>query len=332
MKQEHTYYQDTIVKIPLKENIVNPGEGSLNDKFVRSTLPALPESRTAQRDSVIAEKQEQQVLPTPEQIRYWWWQREKKIVVGESRYIQPNHSLKVHSSVPSEKTTLVLPERKVQHTNTDWQTLLLAAGFILIASIRTTWGKYLASLFKSVVNYSTSVRMFKEKNSSVIYAATRLDALFFLVFPIFMFQLTLFFNINLPFHNIYLYLLSLFVLAVFIISKKLFYNTLGHILDKSAETSEFLFNLDNFNRVMGLALLPVATIIIFYPSENLQVPVIFGVILVVFLYLKLLYRGFKVLITKQFSIFYLFLYFCTLEILPLVLLYKIMIEQMEGVI
>ncbi len=328
MERANTYYQDTITKISSKEQTAIPGANTPNNNSVQNSLH---EPGTSKGDSV-ATGTEERVVPTPEQIRYWWWQREKKIVVGESRYIEPKHELKVYSAVPSEKTGLALPEKKVQHTSTDWLTIILTIGFILIASLRTAWGKYLGNLFKSVVNYSTSVRMFNEKNSAVLYAASRLDILFFLVFPIFIFQLFLYFNIKIPIQNFYLYLLSLSILALFIIYKKLLYKSLGYIFKNIPETSEFLFNLDNFNRVLGLVLLPVVTITVFYPTSNPQIPVIFGILLVVFLYLKLLYRGFKVLIAKQFSIFYLFLYFCTLEILPLVLLYKIMTVQVEGVI
>ena len=228
MKQEYTYFQDTTTtKIPLKENVHSPDAGFLNNlSGTRNPLPALPNLDITREKTTNTEQQEQPAPPTPAQIRYWWWQRENRILVGDSRYIEPKHELKVHTSAPSEKIGLVLPERKVEQTRADWLTILLIAGFLLVASIHSAWGKYLANLFKSVVNYPTAVRMLQEKNSSVIHAAARLDVLFYLIFPVFIFQLAIFFNLNVPFENFYLYVLALLILALFLLYKKLFYKIL----------------------------------------------------------------------------------------------------------
>jgi len=102
------------------------------------------------------------------------------------------------------------------------------------------------------------------------------------------------------------------------------YRFAGLLIERSGETEEYLFNMNNYNRITGVGLLPVITLIAFSPFQNIGWLVSTGVFLVVSLYFLLISRGFITLLKKQFSIFYLFLYFCTLEFLPLVLLYKIL--------
>jgi hypothetical protein len=83
--------------------------------------------------------------------------------------------------------------------------------------------------------------------------------------------------------------------------------------------------MDNFNRIAGLILITIISFIAFYHWENRVFPVIVGLFIVAIFYLFLLQRGIKILLKKQLSIFYLFLYLCTLEILPMLLIYKIVV-------
>jgi hypothetical protein len=131
------------------------------------------------------------------------------------------------------------------------------------------------------------------------------------------------FRITAPFPGILLFLLCLGAVVAYYIFKKLFYMLFGMVVEAAGETSEFLFNMDNFNRTTGLFLFPIITLIAFYPFDNPDFPVLLGIFTVTAFYLLLLFRGSIILLKKQFSIFYLFLYLCTLEFLPLLLIYKI---------
>jgi hypothetical protein len=104
--------------------------------------------------------------------------------------------------------------------------------------------------------------------------------------------------------------------------KKLLYRLLGSIFIDAADTNEFLFNLDNFNRGTGIVLFPIVGLIAYFPSENPMIAVFLGVFTTLIFYFMLLKRGISILLKKQFPIFYLFLYLCTLEFLPLLLIYK----------
>ncbi|MFW6246339.1 MAG: DUF4271 domain-containing protein [Tangfeifania sp.] len=331
MKREYTYQQDTAKAKLLLENLPGGQEpGSL--RITRAAPVPLQPIRTQEElraDSLVAVTEEPvaQAKParsTAAQIRYWRRQREEDLKVGGSRYIEPRKdSLLLTSEIPDPG--LVLPVDKINRVNTDWVTIVLLLALVLFATVSRGWSKYLGNLFQSVVNYSTANRMFREQNYSFQHGAFRLDIYFYLVFSMFLFQVIRFFRIDVPFHNFRLYLLVLAGVWIFFQVKKFLYKSTGFIFQNSGETSEFLFNLDNHVRVTGLVLFPVVAIISFSPFNNVEIPVYFGILIVSTIYFLLLFRGFMILLKKQFSIIYLFLYFCTLEILPLVLVYKFLV-------
>lgn len=314
-----TYQRDTVkINQPLKTGVdLGKTDGLRIDRNILQFDQHPPRDTVAR--TVTGEKP---ALPTHLQIRYWQWNREQKLLVGSERLMVPRTDVKLTSTVTIDDKGLALPYRPVANHNTDWLTILLLLALILFASVRNSYSKYLGHLLHSVINYSTGFRMFQEKNSSVLQGAFRLEIYFYLTASVFVFQLIQFFQIKTTFSNLVLFLFCFGAVLAYYFIKKMFYLLFGMVMEGTGETSEFLFNMDNFNRVTGLFLFPIITVVAFYPFENPDIPVFTGIFIITVMYLMLLYRGSKILLKKQFSIFYLFLYLCTLEILPLLLIFK----------
>lgn len=264
--------------------------------------------------------------PTYEQIRYWQWQREKKLLINDSRYIPSKDGNVLVLTEELEPPVLQLPSRAKTPYSNDWFTVVLLLALVLLASVRVGYAKYIGSLFQSVFNYPTAYRMFGEKNYSLLHGAFRLEALFYLVLALFIYQLIVFLPIETGEASLIFYGKTLgFVVAYFLL-KKLVYRWLGNLFRGVGETAEFLFNYDNFNRATGILLFPIVALIAFIPSGKPLFIIVFGVVVVSFFYMMLLKRGISIVLKKQVSLFYLFLYLCSLEFLPLLLVYKIVVD------
>ena len=298
--------------------LVDRGQASFNADLERDSIALKP---TAEKP--VVKNQPNRIISSVGQTRNRWWQKEKELTVGNLRYMNMQRETGLTATMQHNDKALALPQRELKTENRDWLTVLLLLALVLFASVRSAYSKYLNSLFQSLFNYSTSARMFQEKNHSFLHAAFRLEVYFYITFSVFLFQVLRFFEITTPYQNFRLYIYSFGLVLVYFIGKKMVYKLIGGVIEGRDETSEYLFNMDNINRVTGLVLFPVVALIAFYPFENTALPVFSGLILAGLFYFLLLFRGFTILLKKQFSIFYLFLYFCTLEILPLVLLYKI---------
>lgn len=274
----------------------------------------------SKQDSVV-------VKPTNAQIRYWRLMREKKLTVGDSHYMQPKDEVKLTVGVKADEVKLGLSMREINQVNTDWITILLLLVIVLLASVRVAYSKYITYLFQSLVNYSTSFRMFREKNYTILHGAFRLDIIFYLTFSLFLYQLLNYYNIRLHEENLIRYALSLGVVIVYFQLKKVVYKVLGMIVECTLETNEYLFNMDNSTRSLGLTLIPVVALINYYPASNPVIAVYSGLFMVAVYYLFLIQRGISILLRKPASLFYLFLYLCTLEISPLLLIYKVVVSE-----
>jgi hypothetical protein len=273
-----------------------------------------PDSAMAVIDSAL-------LVPSDTSFRFWKVQPEEKIFIGDLRYPPDTTYLERISWKGLE-----IKPREINYNNGDWLTAILFLVLVLLASVSAGFSKYISSLFQSLINYPTAFRMYREKNYSILHGAFRLEVLFYIVFSIFVFQIILFASDDKTFFNLPFYGKTFAVVVIYFWAKKMAYQALGSIFIDAADTSEFLFNMDNFNRGAGIILFPIVALIAYFPAENPAFAVFLGVLTAGVFYAMLLKRGISILLKKQFPIFYLFLYLCTLEILPLLLIYKIVVD------
>lgn len=218
-----------------------------------------------------------------------------------------------------------LPEKPIPERQADWVVGVIIVVFALFASVRLLFGKYLQQLFHASVNYTTAARLFRERSISLTHAAFRLDLIFYLVVSLFLF---LIFDpfISLPFDvPILKYFLLLAGTIAYFALKQLIYASQGQLTQSGSEAQELLYNMNLYNRILGLGLIPVVLIMGFSRLRSLDVMIGIGVLLAASTYILLLLRGLKILMKKDFPLFYLILYLCTLEILPLFYIYKLVL-------
>lgn len=223
------------------------------------------------------------------------------------------------------KPQIILPERKIERNTPDWEMGIFILAFILLGSVRLFFNKYLGQLLSSTVNYITASRMFRERSLSLVHASFRLDMMFYIIFSLFLFHALGVYGIELYPVGIVEYLLILCGLLSYFGLKKFAYYLQGNISRSVQETLEFLYNMNIYNRVLGLSLLPVSLIIAFTPLAEPGLVIVAGIFIIGIFYILLILRGVKILMRKHFSIFYLILYLCTLEILPLLVIYKLVL-------
>ena len=154
---------------------------------------------------------------------------------------------------------------------------------------------------------------------------------YFISFSILLYIADKYFTQNYQLSNIYYLQILVFIILLFFI-KIGFIRILGIIFKTKRETREYLRLQYVFNQATGLFLLPLLILII-YLKINLLL--IFSFIL---LFLILVFRLMRVIIYRispsNFSEFYLFLYLCTIEILPLLIFFKLIYSYLipfEGI-
>ena len=221
---------------------------------------------------------------------------------------------------------VVFPGKKLQRTNPDWLVGVLVLSFLLFATVRLIFNKYLSQIMQSTINYSTFTRSFRERYFNLFHASFRLDLIFSMVMALFSYQFITVYKINFGVSkSFYVYLICLGLVIGYFTAKKIIYFLIGILTESKKEVQEYLFSITVFNRVLGLFLLPVSATIAFVPLSQVEPLLFFVLFIILVFYLLSLIRGGKIFLKKQFSISYLILYLCTLEFLPLILIYNLLL-------
>lgn len=205
-----------------------------------------------------------------------------------------------------------------------WLPAILISTLFIFSWIKLMYYKYVLQVLGATVNYQVSNRLFRERNVLIRNMSLGLNTIFAINTGLLIFYLFKYLNIEPikanPFVSLSIYSIS--VLIIYFI-KTFFLRVLGFLFMVKEEFAEYIHNINLFNKNTGLLLFPV---VILYPyiNEHLKPVVLYtGITLFLLMILLRFFRGFQIIIRKGVSVFYLILYLCAIEILPVLLLIKL---------
>lgn len=244
------------------------------------------------------------------------------------KYLDSNH-LKTKPSASGklsteiiEKSTDEKPGVALQYT--DWVLFILIGLVSLIAFVRITGKNYLHRVFTSVVNYSYSNSFFKEKNLAYTLNNNLLMIVFYFSTTLFISVIVDYFSYPelLPskWQQFFLYLAFIIISVVIY---KLVYRLLSIIVGYYSEFSEYLFFFANMLKILGIAYVILIFGSFFATGAGKAIFIYLAMFLTILVSFVKFYRILIIFFRNRFPLFYMILYFCALEIIPVILLVKI---------
>ena len=223
-----------------------------------------------------------------------------------------------------EKKIEKLPYKKEKQAG-DWVLGVVIALLLLFIWLRLFYNRYLVQFVRATYNYLTSVNLYRNKNILFSRTAFVLNIIFATGLGLFLFHVFDFYDIRVfkepPFTR-FLYYTGC-IISVYIV-KYMVCHILGFLFYKKELFSEYLHNVLLFNKNIGLYLIPVVVVLPYVPRELVKWLIFAGFIIVGILLLLRLSRSLQIIISKNVFLFYLILYLCILEILPLLIAYKVL--------
>jgi hypothetical protein len=209
----------------------------------------------------------------------------------------------------------------------DWPFFLILVGWTIFASLRFGFSKYIVQVFQSIFNFTISSRLYREQGYNNNFGPFRLNLIFYLFLPFPIYLIAKDNGVSLMgFSGIELYVIVLVVVDAYFLAKILLYKVLGSVFSQKEAAGELVFNMMLYHNVLGMILLPVATFHSWVPALGfVSLFLVPGLILI--FYLLSLVRSIYFAIRTGISIFYLILYLCALEILPILLVVKLATGQ-----
>lgn len=207
-------------------------------------------------------------------------------------------------------------------SNIDWITGLFILVFVLLAFVRSNFNRRFKNLLNSFFSRRLENQFLKEGNIFKERLVFPLMTIFLLVISLFAYQSLEFFNIEIErYTELHSFLFIFASIAVIILGRailRFFLGTVFRTLHKTYEQMVNIFIYDVFNSILLIPLLLTAA---YNPMKNVFVA---GFVLIAIIYLLRIIRltiiGAK---NTKFSGYYLFLYLCTAEIIPVLVIGKL---------
>lgn len=226
-----------------------------------------------------------------------------------------------HELKPVNTAPVPLPERV-----SDWFTFLLLAVVIFFAWVRLFYHKIVRQLVSAFFSNNISNQLVRDENILVQRASILLSFVFYFTGALFLYQVSEHFNWDYPFLGEgLLRLLVLILIVAFTYSLKMvMVKALGELFDMERPVATYLFNISLLNNMLGMALFPMVVLAAYVVSADAGWVIHAGIALVIIMFIYRMVRTFMIWTSlKGVPFFYLILYFCTLEIAPVMILYKL---------
>jgi len=220
-----------------------------------------------------------------------------------------------------------------QERNNQSQELLfyILTGLVgILAAIRLIFPKYFKNLFLLVMQTSVRQKQTREQLLQNNLAAILLNMLFLATASIYVSLLVKQKHwINLPFYQLVSYS-SLLLLLVYL-GKFLFLSFSGWVFNVREATNAYNFIVFLVNKVLGVILIPFVLVLTYSPEPLRQIATTLslGICFILFGYRYLIGFG-AIRNNLKVSALHFFLYLCAVEILPLVLIYKLLLDNLAG--
>ena len=221
----------------------------------------------------------------------------------------------------------ILPFEENKNLDKDILSGLLLLAVAITGFLRFTNYKYLRELFSALIFSQNARKMQKTVNLHYRTPAFILNGLFLFNTSIFLYQIINYYHLKTIFNQSLLLIPAFMLLIIaFGMSKVALYRFVGYVFETKLDTKEYLFFNFLNNKIFAIAILPIIIVVPYIEVEI--VPILFkiGGVIFVSLYFTQLFRGFTIILKNVASLFYMFLYLCALENLPLIIIYNILIR------
>jgi len=210
---------------------------------------------------------------------------------------------------------------KFEYTDFVFIILLLMLG--LLAYVKLSGKNYFNRLFMSITNYSYSVSFFKEKNLAFALYHYILMFIFYISTGLLVSIIADYYGYHIPHTNKQTQLLILILVCAFIlIINRLSTRLSGWVFGFNKLSLEYLFYYGNLLKIFGLLMMILSLVLFFLDRNHQTILIYFSFFVGSIIYLVKSFRIFVIFFSNGLSLYYLILYFCALEIIPIILLVK----------
>lgn len=203
-------------------------------------------------------------------------------------------------------------------------TALLFIAFLIFVWLYISNTKRLKHVIRSFYINRFANQLLREEFSLVNRVSVFLSIIFILVLTLFAGEIFTYYGWFKTYGYGYLLLVISLTIIVFYAIKITSIRFLGLVFKTTKESLEYVMTVVLFENTLGLFLLPVVIGLMFVKQASPEIFIYIGIGIILLFLLVRLIRGLMIgLNSPRISKFYLFLYLCALELLPLIVVVKL---------
>jgi hypothetical protein len=246
-------------------------------------------------------------------------------------------SIKISAAQPIGKkvvkdtaTIKLMPGIPKAETDNDIVFYTLVFLVFFLALIKTSFPRYFGSIFTLSFQASFRQSQTREQMAQNFFPAFMLNILFILSGGVF---ITLFAQFNnwaiLPYWKLFIYSTAI-LLAIYLI-KYIVISFTGWVFNAEGAASEYRFVVFLINKLLGVVLIPLLFLIAYADNKTKSIAITI-VLCLAFFSLAIRYIVSLARIRRNLSItaFHFFIYLCAVEIMPLLVIYKVLFQQTSN--
>lgn len=206
----------------------------------------------------------------------------------------------------------------------DWILLISLIVLVIFAWINVIYSRFIRTILVSAFNFQLSLRFYGEPNQVQKRISRLFDLIYFITTGLYLYMVYNYFNLNwVDIQGFKLFLVFTGILISFSLLRVMLYEIAGWLFDQLKVFNEAIFHNFLYNKFTGIVMVPFILAIAY--TNNIFLDIIVYTSLTVFISINILRlaRGILFSVKKVFSIFYFILYLCTLEILPVLVIVKV---------
>jgi Domain of unknown function (DUF4271) len=212
--------------------------------------------------------------------------------------------------------------KPVQFFNADWKFYIAVILLLFFGLFKFLFPKYIDNIFALLFKSTVKAKQIREQIGDALLPSILLNLFFTLVLGVFAYLVAQHYVPNLQKHKLLAIGAAIVLVMAIYLVKYLFLVFFGWLFQAKEPAAAYVFTVFYFNKIVGMVLLPVVVFMLL--SRELHDYIIIVSLFLVSLIVLYRYIFSYISMQKmvQMSQFHFFLYLCTLEIMPLLLIYK----------
>ncbi len=207
----------------------------------------------------------------------------------------------------------------------DWFTISLIVLVALFTWFRFFYYRIFRQLYTAFYNLTTTNQIVRDESVLLQRASLILSIISYMLMGLFLYQISIFLDWDMGVLQgglMRFVFLSLSVAIAYSV-KMILLRFLSTVFDLEKPVALYIFNVFLMVMMIGLLLLPINILLAYGPLQYRYWILLLAVVIIALLFLYRLIRAIGIWIgIPGFSLFYLFLYLCTFEIAPLLIIWK----------